>query len=168
MSSPLIRLIRDEMFSRNIQVIPSSRIGEVRGLVEKALLGLDVSDARSRVIVRDMVANLEQDAETLSRARLVKAILGGEELPESFDREVLELAKRLVKAEQTILSAKNMVLGNRYLVLFTSDCRLEDRVFRKGDIALLNQNQLVKGILNDCLVTLKHPIVENSEEEGLS
>lgn len=68
-------------------------------------------------------------------------------MPESFDREVLELAKRLVKAEQTILSAKNMVLGNRYLVLFTSDCRLEDRVFRKGDIALLNQNQLVKGFL---------------------
>lgn len=50
-------------------------------MVEKALLGLDVSDARSRAIVRDMVANLEQDAETLSRARLVKAILGVRSCP---------------------------------------------------------------------------------------
>ncbi|MGB9828230.1 MAG: hypothetical protein ACPLSM_06910 [Thermosphaera sp.] len=166
MSSPLIRLIRDEMFSRNIQVIPSSRIGEVRGLVEKAFLGLDVGDARSRVIVRDMVANLEQDAEMLSRTRLVKTVLGGEELPGSFDREVLELAKRLVKAEQAILSAKNIVLGNKYLVLFTSDCRLDDIVFRKGDIALLTQAQLIKGVLQDCLVTLKHPIVEYSDNVG--
>lgn len=166
MSSPLIRLIRDEMFSRNIQVIPSSRIGEVRGLVEKAFLGLDVGDARSRVIVKDMVANLEQDAEMLSRTRVVKTVLGGEELPESFDREVLELAKRLVKAEQAILSAKNIVLGNKYLVLFTSDCRLDDSVFRKGDIALLTQAQLVKGVLQDCLVTLKHPIVEYSDNVG--
>ena len=160
MSSPLIRLIRDEMFSRNIQVIPPSRIGEVREVVERALIGLDVSDNRSRIIVKDMIVNLEQDAELLSRTRLVKAVLGGEEMPESFDRDVLELARRVIKAEQAILSVSSIVVGNKYMALFTSDCRLEDRVFRKGDVALLTQSQLVKGILLDCLETLKHPIVE--------
>jgi len=160
LSSPLIRLIRDEMFSRNIQVIPPSRIGEVREVVERALIGLDVSDNRSRIIVKDMIANLEQDAELLSRTRLVKAILGGEETPESFDREVLELTRRVIKAEQAILSVSSIVVGNRHMALFTSDCRLEDRVFRKGDVALLTQSQLVKGILQDCLETLKHPSVE--------
>ncbi|MEM4846554.1 MAG: hypothetical protein QW794_02200, partial [Thermosphaera sp.] len=96
MSSPLIRLVREELSTKNIQLVTPSKLVEVRGLIDKAFSGLSINDPRSRRMIQEFIQNIEQDIELLAKTRLVKAILNDEELPGSFDKELLEHARRLV------------------------------------------------------------------------
>ncbi|MEM0378099.1 MAG: hypothetical protein QXW45_02400 [Thermosphaera sp.] len=166
MSSPLIRLVREELSTKNIQLVTPSKLVEVRGLIDKAFSGLSINDPRSRRMIQEFIQNIEQDIELLAKTRLVKAILNDEELPESFDKELLEHARRLVKAERAIQSVENILVGEKYLVVLLKDCVIGGRSYRKGDVTLMGQSGLVEGILQDCISVVKHPVVEELGEKS--
>lgn len=154
MSSPIVRMIREEIWSSKIQSIQGFRLEDiVRGLEGGLQAGLNAS-REERGLLLGLLKRVLEDARFLAEFRVMKASMGAEIPGDSFDKSILELVGRLEEFLALLYSGSLVVQNNRVTVYATRACD----GLEKGDVALVSVEDAVLYYLRACVTLVTRPI----------
>uniref|UniRef100_A0A7J3XYI6 Uncharacterized protein n=1 Tax=Thermogladius calderae TaxID=1200300 RepID=A0A7J3XYI6_9CREN len=154
MSSPIVRMIREEIWSSKIQSIQGFRLEDIiRGLESSLQAGLNIG-GEERDFLLGLLKRVVEDARFLAEFRVMKASMGAEIPGDSFDKSILELVGRLKEFLALLYSGSLVVQNNRVTVYATRACE----GLEKGDVALVTVEDAVLYYLRACVTLVTRPI----------
>ncbi|MGC8982544.1 MAG: hypothetical protein ACP5KA_02145 [Desulfurococcaceae archaeon] len=166
MSEHVLKIIREEMRSAKLSNVTQQRMLSIASAVSKLMEGLHELGDVGKEAVYQVVKRLEDDASLLARIRLAKSLLSGDVSSDSVDAAVLRALQSLVKAEEAVLSPLVVKYGDKVAFLFTKECNVSGRTYRKNQLALLSVESTVLAYINDCGHAIKEPFYEFKKNVG--
>ncbi|WP_434731743.1 hypothetical protein WLZ34_02495 [Thermogladius sp. KZ2Tp1] len=162
MSSPLTRLIREEIWSAKLLSIQDVKLQDVQSGLESGLQAGLSSSREERELFLKILSRVVEDARTLAEFRLLKASLGVEPPTDSVDGYVLRLVWRMKKFLALLYSGSSVPHGRRLLAYFKSSCGR----YRRGDVVLLEVEKTLPFYLEDCVELVERPIYSYLQLRG--
>ncbi|MEM1627820.1 MAG: hypothetical protein QXP02_00650 [Desulfurococcaceae archaeon] len=160
MSDLIIRLIREELRNSALTPISRSRLQDILSIFTKALWKIHTVNENSKLIISKMLDNVEQDIEILARTRLLKLLLRGEIAQGSFDEKISALLVNIVRAEKNLMSPLVVRYHEKVLYFFKNQCMLSGKLYRKGDIVLLDLDDFILAEISNCGEPMKQPFLK--------
>lgn len=158
MSDHYLKLIREELRSVAHVQIPPLRLMTVFQLFRKTLSGVHLVDEVGEEVVRMLLDRAVEDAKFLAKIRFLKTVLQKQVETGSVDSEIAKALIAILKAEESLLSPVVLRWGERMFYFFTSNCNLGEKVYRRGELALLTLRELILAEVSECGATLLDPI----------
>jgi len=154
-----LKHVRQEILSVNILELNPLKFNEYKAYVKNSLKELVNVDKQSLVFFNQLVKNIAKDVDLLVKTRFVKAILGSRLQGESVDQDFIKTVGNLIDYVKQYLSGFTIEYEGRVVSVFLRDCRVGDRLFRKGDITLLDPRTSLKLYMDQCIKILYQPYV---------
>lgn len=158
MSEHVLKIVREEMRSAKLLNVTPQRMSSIVSVISKLMTELHELSEVSREAIYQLVSKLEDDAALLAKIRLTKSLLSGDLSSDSIDAAVLKALQSLVKAEEAALSPITVRYGNKVAFLFTKECSIGDKTYRRGQLALLSMEAVVLAYINECGYVIKEPL----------
>lgn len=158
MSDHYLKLIREELRSAVHVQIPPLRLTTLFQLFRKTLSGVHLVDEIGEELVRMLLDRAVEDARFLAKIRFLKTVLQKQVETGSVDAEIARALIAVLRAEELLFSPIVLRWGERILYLFTSNCSLREKFYRKGELALLTLRELILAEVGECGTTLIDPL----------
>lgn len=157
MSEHLLKIVREELQSQSLLQMPSQKLSNISITVLKLLSRVYELGDVGRKATHEVLKKLTSDAKFLSKVRFIKSTISGDTSPDSLDNIVLKLLQDLLKAEEALVSPIVVRYGHRVAFLFTKNCTLSGRQYRKGEMALIEPLELALAYIYECGEPLEEP-----------
>ncbi|WP_440060247.1 hypothetical protein ACSU1N_03670 [Thermogladius sp. 4427co] len=164
MSSPLIRILRDEVWSSRLQPIQELKLQDLRqGLDNGLQAGLNASIEERRLFIT-LLEKIRNDAKRVAELRLMKTSLGVEIPSETVDKEVLSLITRIRDFLVKVYSTSIIVFDKKVLALVEKPCAAN---FRVGDIVFLDYSEALIQYIRGCVELVERPVFYYARKLGI-
>lgn len=150
-------MVREEFQSTGLTQLSQQRIAGILSIVSRLLSRVHELSSSEKEAVYGVLGRLSNDIDLLVKVRLIKSIMTGDVSPESVDSVVLKTLQALVKSERVLVSPLTVRYGTRVMFLFSKNCTLSGRSYRKGDLALLEPWDLVLAKMQECGEAIEEP-----------
>jgi len=157
MSVHYLRLLREEVKTKNLVPIPRQRLEHILNIYRRMLLEASSLDRFEQGINKRIMEKVVGDVELLAITRFIKALSMKTDDQTSIDNDLLKTLLRLLEVEKTILSPALVVFSEKYLFRFTRECSVGKRDFRPGELAFLEVKDLLIAVIADCGEPFIHP-----------
>jgi len=154
-----LKQVRQEILSTNILELNPLKFNEYKSYVKNSLKELVNIDKQSLVFFNQLVKNIVKDVDLLVKTRFVKAILGSKLQGESIDQDFIKILNNMIDYVKQYLSGFTIDYEGRVVAVFLRDCRIGDRVYRRGDISLLDPYTSLKLYVDQCIKILNQPYI---------
>lgn len=150
MSEHLLRVTREELQSAGLVQLGQQKVASVLEVVSRLFSRLHELNSVEKEVTYGILRRLSSDIELLVKVRLVKSIITGDTSPESVDSIILKTLQALARSENIVLSPLTVRYGTRIAFLFSKNCEVSGRSYRRGDLALLEPWDLVLANIHEC------------------
>jgi hypothetical protein len=157
MSIHYLRLLREEVKTKNLVPIPRQRLEHILNIYRRMLLEANGLDRFEQGINKQIMEKVTGDIELLAITRFIKALSMKSDDQASIDNDVLKTLLRLLEVEKMILSPALVVFNEKYLFRFTKECGVGKRNFRPGELAFLEVKDLLIAVITECGELFIHP-----------
>ncbi|MEM1879960.1 MAG: hypothetical protein QXE28_03360 [Desulfurococcaceae archaeon] len=165
MSEHVLKILREELQSRNLVQMSPQKLSNVYTAVFKLLCrSHELSDV-SKKAAYEVLKKLANDVKNLSKTRFIKSALSGDISPGSVDSPILKLLHGVLEAEESLISPVTVKYGHRIAFLFSENCILAGKRYRRGEIALIEPFELVFACIQDCGKPLEEPFYRFYKEK---
>jgi len=163
MYDTFIRLVREELFSKKITTIPTSRIAEYVSFMKNSMELLPYVDPVSRKYFYNVLEHSFKDAEMLSRIRISKYLLGGEKSGESIDDFLYDKIESIIDLVSKFFAGLLVGVDDKIVVRVLKDSYIRDRRVRKNDLLLLRVDEALNYCLLGYVDIISIPLIANKE-----
>lgn len=157
MSEHFLKLVREELKSTSLVQVQLSKLTAILQLVRRSLMGISALDDLGKEVLRGLLRRSADDARFLAKVRLLKVLLQERVESSSVDVELAKATLALLSAEEHIFSPVVLRYGDKVAYKFTSNCTIGEKVYRRGEVALLSVKELVVASINECGEPLVDP-----------
>jgi len=163
MYDTFIRLVKEEIFSKKITTIPTSRIAEYVSFMKNSMELLPYVDSVSRKYFYNVLEHSFKDAEMLSRIRIYKYLLGSEKSGESIDDFLYDKIKSIIDLVSKFFAGLLVGVDDKIVVRVLKDSYIRDRRVRKNDLLLLRVDEALNYCLLGYVDIIGIPLIANKE-----
>jgi hypothetical protein len=158
MSDQYLRILREEVKSKAISSIPRTRLDGILQVYRKAFSSIPWLPPIARESLRVMLEKVLRDVDSLATARLVKIIVNKQYDQNSIDGELGKTLISILEVEKTLLSPLTVRYGEKYSFRFNTECQILGKTYRRGELAMLSQRELMMAMIEECGVPFTQPI----------
>lgn len=150
MSEHILRLIREELQAVAVTQISHQKLSTVSSIISRLMSRLHELDDAGRKLAFATLGRIEQDVKVLASLRVLKTIAHSSVPQDSVDSDVLRILSSVLKAEEALLSPLVVKHGQKVAFLFSKDCTIRDKTYRRGDLAFITPLDLVLAYIGEC------------------
>lgn len=155
-----LKLLREEVASKSIVEIQRIKLDEYREYLVNSFSQLANRGAETQKYFSEMVKKVIGDSDLLFRVRLAKYALGSSKPRESVDRELYDLADKMLQFAKLYYSS--FYVGQDELhVVFIEKCALNGATLARGDVLRVKPADGLKLYLNNCAEPIVKPYVNS-------
>ncbi len=149
--------MREELFSLNPITVHQVKINEYRSFMKNNLALLPSIERESWKYFEKVLENTVKDIDMFTRMRFIKLVLNPSIPRESIDHDLLSNIEKFVEFMKLYYSGFTIEYEGKVLVRFLRDCIVDNKRFRKGDIALIDYGLGFKLYIEDYVELLIEP-----------
>ncbi len=163
-----LKLVRQELTSPTLIEIHPIKLNEYKAYMRNNLRELVNVNEKSIQYYIKMVENVFKDLDLLIRLRIIKAIIGSEITGESIDANFLYMINRAIDYLKLLFSGFIIEYENNVMVKFKKDCYVDGKMYRRGDLILLDNVTAFKLFLHECVDLVIEPYIKDKVLEDKS
>ncbi|MEM2026056.1 MAG: hypothetical protein QXW94_07175 [Desulfurococcaceae archaeon] len=168
MSDHYLKLVREELRTSSPGSLPAQRISTILQTLRRSLVKSYFLDGLGKEVLYLLLKRVEGDSELLAKVRAMKIVLQETADENSIDSDIARFTLAVLKVEEMLLSPIVIRYGNKLVYKFNSNCNIEGKLYRRGEVSLLEPRKLVIAEVNMCGEVLKDPLISHWEREILS
>lgn len=150
MSEHYLRLIREEMKSPVLTQIPQQRLELIMQTIRKLYCNAHELDNLGKRLLVTLIGKITNDVKLLIKIRFLKFILQEKIESNSADQDIAKLLLLALKSGEALYSPITLRYGDKILYKFNSTCRIGEKTYRRGEIALLSILEVASAEINGC------------------
>lgn len=158
MTEHYLRIIREEVRNTGLSQIPFQRLDVIIQTIRKSYVGVLGLDSVGREMFTTILSKTMSDVNLLAKIRLAKTILLGNVENSSVDLNIGKALLSLLRANNALLSPFVIRYGEKILYKLKSDCLLNSKRYRRGEIALVSIDEMIQAEIRECGEPLQDPI----------
>ncbi|OYT40842.1 MAG: hypothetical protein B6U89_00840 [Desulfurococcales archaeon ex4484_58] len=162
-----LRMTREEILSPKPISLSKTKINEYKSFMNNALIQLAFNDRSTWKYFDETIFKTIDDLRLFAKFRLAKTLLSSFIPKDSLDKNILDLLDRFIELYVNIYSSFTVKYEEKFIIMVKNDTCIDNILYRKGDILMLDEKDVIKYYLLGVLDFIKEPyILEKLHDQG--